>query len=128
MIKSANRLLAGPGAGQFVEALAGLTGPGVMKRFPPVQAQAARLDAHLAARSGEHARAAEAWERAESLARACGLAFETAVFALERGEHGADRDDAALAGAEKTFQRLGAAPWLARALDLRARMAARGTT
>jgi hypothetical protein len=48
---------------------------------------------------------------------ACGLAFETAVIALERGEHGADPEGAALTRARATFERLGAAPWLTRALQ-----------
>jgi hypothetical protein len=112
-----DRVLADPGREQLVVALEALRGPGAMKRFPPVLAQAERLDAHLAMRAGEPVRAAECWMRAESLAGACGLVFETAVIALERGEHGADPEGAALTRARATFERLGAAPWLTRALQ-----------
>ena len=57
-----------------------------MKRTPPVRGQAYRIEAHLAARAGERARAIECWTGAQELTSGCGMAFETAVLALERAE------------------------------------------
>ena len=119
-----DRLVEEPAVEPLATALAALRAPGVMKRTAPVVAQALRIEAHLAARSGEHARADECWARAQQLTSECGLAFETAVIELERAEYaaafagGAGLDQAGLSAAGATFERLGAAPWLARARHL----------
>ncbi len=103
-------------------ASAALRGPGEMKQTAPVRAQAERLDAHLAAHLGDETRALEYWATARRLARDCGLVFEAAVVALERAEYvarmAAPQDVEGLADARTTFERLGAAPWLARAEQL----------
>jgi hypothetical protein len=84
-----------------------------------VLAQAARLEAHLAARAGQDALAADHFGEAERLTAECGMRFESAAIALERAEHsashGAAPDAAPLAAALATFTQLGAAPWLTRA-------------
>jgi hypothetical protein len=93
-----------------------------MKQTPPVLMQARRLEAHLAIRAGAHARAMECFDEARRLASECGLAFESAVVALERGEHTAATDGpmdmVALVDARAIFEQLGAAQWLARAEQL----------
>jgi class 3 adenylate cyclase/predicted ATPase len=100
-------------------ALSALRGPGEMKRTAPVMAQAARLEAHIAARRKDHDKADDLWAFAQRLAGDCEMAFESAVITLERAEHAAATgsdvlDGAALANAIATFERLGAVPWLAR--------------
>jgi hypothetical protein len=98
--------------------LAALVEPGAMKRTPPVLAQTARLEAHLAARAGDERLANDRFEEAERLTGECEMKFEQAVVVLERAEYaitcGASVDSAALAQAGETFARLGAASWRAR--------------
>jgi hypothetical protein len=79
-----------------------------------VLAQRRRLEAHLAARSGESRRAAASFAEAEKLARGCGLAFDRAVIALEWAERAPSPGAEGLDAARETFGRLRAAPWLAR--------------
>jgi tetratricopeptide (TPR) repeat protein len=82
-----DRLVTEPSFAQPLEdALAAHRGPGEMKRTPPVRGRAYRIEANLAARAGEHARAIECWTGAQELTSGCGMAFETAVLALERAE------------------------------------------
>ena len=114
-----DRLVAGEATEPLQAALSALRGPGEMKQTPPVRAQAARLEAHIAARREDHEHADELWALAQRLAGDCEMAFETAVITLERAEHaaatGSDAlDRSGLANARATFERLGAAPWLAR--------------
>ncbi|MGO9973635.1 MAG: hypothetical protein ACLP01_12705 [Solirubrobacteraceae bacterium] len=119
-----DRLVADSASAPLAAALAALRGPGAMKRTPPVLAQALRIEAHLAVRAGERARAAECWAHAHRQTSECGLQFESAVIAVERSEHQAagaiEVDRATLAIARATFERLGATPWTARARELRA--------
>ena len=79
-------------------ALDAVRGPGRMKRVPPVQAQAERLQAHLLLRAGDALGASAGFERALGLARECGLRFDAAVIAVEHAEMVLFVDDAALAG------------------------------
>ena len=51
-------------------ALAALREPGAMRRTPPAPAQAARLEARLAARAGQDALAADRFQEAERGERA----------------------------------------------------------
>jgi class 3 adenylate cyclase/predicted ATPase len=113
-------LVARPQTEPLDSALRTLVGDAVMKRTDPVRAQAERLTAHLAARAGDDARARAGWERAHRLADGCGLAFDSAVIALELAEHGGGRVSDALSSARDTFRRLGARPWLVRADNVRA--------
>jgi tetratricopeptide (TPR) repeat protein len=114
-----DRLVTQPEIDSLDAALTALREPGAMKRTPPVRAQAARLEAHLAARTGQDALAADRFQEAERLTDECGMVFESAAIVLERAEHATSRGEppaaAALAGARATFAELGAAPWLARA-------------
>jgi class 3 adenylate cyclase/predicted ATPase len=110
-----DRLVAGWASEPLRAALVALRAGGRMRRTAPVLAQAERLDAHLAARAGDDQRASECWARAEELSTQCGLRFESAVIALERGEHDGAGRDPVLASAVATFERLGAEPWLTRA-------------
>jgi class 3 adenylate cyclase/predicted ATPase len=114
-----DRLLMQPAAGPLEAAVSALHEPGAMRRTPPVLAQVARLEAHLAARAEQDALAVERFREAERLTGECGMRFENAAIALERAEHatlrGRSADVAALAGARATFAELGAAPWLVRA-------------
>jgi predicted ATPase len=100
-------------------ALAALREAGAMKRTPPVLAQAARLDAHVAARAGEEASAVDRFREAARLAGECGMRFEHAVIVLECAEHAASGgepvDGVALGRAREAFAQLAAVPWRERA-------------
>ncbi|MGO9906484.1 MAG: hypothetical protein ACLP4R_16605 [Solirubrobacteraceae bacterium] len=114
-----DRLVVQPTVEPLEAALAALREPGAMRRTPPVQAQAARLEAHLAARAGQDAIAVDRFQEADRLTSECGMRFENAAIALERAEHATSRGEPADAGAvartRATFAELGATPWLARA-------------
>jgi tetratricopeptide (TPR) repeat protein len=116
-----DRLVVAGADPQLEAALGALRDHGAMKRFAPIQAQAARLEAHLAARAGDGMRATACWTQAEALAGQCGLAFERAVIVLERVEHHTDQGSALLSGARDTLERLAAAPWVIRADRAQAR-------
>jgi class 3 adenylate cyclase/tetratricopeptide (TPR) repeat protein len=109
-------LLAGAVTDALLNARTGLAQEAMMRHTPPVQAQAARLDAHLAVGRGKLADAIDHWARAERLADECGLIFERAVIVLERNEAetrlGGETD---IDGARAVFERLGAEPWARRA-------------
>jgi class 3 adenylate cyclase/tetratricopeptide (TPR) repeat protein len=117
-----DRLVAEPGAQPLEAALAALRRPGAMKQTPPVLTQARRLEAHVAVRAGAHVRARECFDEAQRLASECGLAFESAVVALERGEHTAATEGpmemVTRVDARAIFEQLGAAQWLVRAEQL----------
>ena len=84
---------------------------------PVVRVQIARVDALLAARAGQPARAAAGWSEAIEIAAEARLAFDEAVLRLELFEHlpEAAGARAGLNAATETFDRLGARPWLDRA-------------
>jgi predicted ATPase len=65
-------------------ALAALRAPGAMRATPPVRAQAQRLAAHLAARTGDAPGAQHAFAEAQRLAESCGLRCDAATIASER--------------------------------------------
>lgn len=113
-----DRLVVQPEIDPLEAALAALREPGAMRRTPPVLAQAARLEAHLAARAGQDALAADRFQEAERLTDECGMRFENAAIVLECAEHATSRGEPpnadALARTRATFAELGAAPWLAR--------------
>jgi class 3 adenylate cyclase/tetratricopeptide (TPR) repeat protein len=114
-----DRLVVQPEIEPLEAALAALREPGAMRRTPPVLAQAARLEAHLAARAGQDALAIDRFREAERLTDECGIRFENAAIALERAEHATSRGESpdadALARTRATFAELGAARWQARA-------------
>jgi len=87
------------------------------KTSPIVTAQLARLQAVLAARSGQGAQAESQWAAAIETATRAGMVFDAAALSLERFEHLPD-GSGALAGLQRaieTFTGLRAAPWLERA-------------
>lgn len=89
----------------------------VPKTSPMVVAQAARLDALLAASSGQTGRAGSHWSAAIEVVSKAGMVFDAAALKLELFEHVPDYPGA-LAGlhtAIDTFTDLRATPWLARA-------------
>jgi len=114
-----DRLIMHPAVEPLQEALSAMREGDAIKRNRPVLAQAARLEAHLAARSGHEPLATACWDDAEQLTSECGMRFENAAIALERAEHavgcGEPIDSVAVARARATFEQLGAAPWLERA-------------
>lgn len=92
--------------------------PGI--RPPSLRAQAARFQALLRAARGEHATAEQGFKTAEAIFREHGLVFRLAVTQLEHGDwlvaQGRSGDaDGLLREARETFERLQAAPYLARA-------------
>ena len=92
--------------------------PGV--RPPSLRAQAARFQALLRAARGEHATAEQGFKTAEAIFREHGLVFPLAVTQLEHGEwlvaqSRPEDAEALLREARETFERLEAAPYLARA-------------
>ncbi len=102
-------LVVGDDDGPLVAALEALNGPAAPKTSPYVAAQARRLAAHLAARAGERAAAAEHWRAAWQLMNEAGVVFDAAVLALELAQVGFDGDpdaDALRAGAIATLERL----------------------
>jgi tetratricopeptide (TPR) repeat protein len=91
--------------------------PGV--RPPSLRAQAARFQARLRAARGEHATAEQGFKTAEAIFREHGFVFPLAVTQLEHGEwlvaQGRPEDaEALLREARETFERLQAAPYVAR--------------
>ena len=99
----------------LASALDALTTNDPMKQTAPVQAQAQRLAAHLAAARGDRDAAVSALARAAWLAARCELGFELAVIELERCELAAGEGVLSPSGVRGTFTRLGAGPWRARA-------------
>ncbi len=92
--------------------------PGV--RPPSLRAQAARFQALLRAARGEHATAEQGFKTAEAIFREHNLVFPLAITQLDHGEwlvaQGRPEDaEALLREARETFERLEAAPYLARA-------------
>jgi class 3 adenylate cyclase len=101
------------------DAVAALRREVVPKTSPMVTAQLARLEALVAARSGDAAAAASKWSMAIEMVANAGIVFDAAVLALERFEHARDHAGAraGLHEALDTFTRLRAAPWLERGLS-----------
>jgi class 3 adenylate cyclase/tetratricopeptide (TPR) repeat protein len=91
----------------------------VPKTSPMVVAQAARLDALLATRSGDAARAGSRWSSAIDVVSEAGMVFDQAVLALELFENVPQYEGAleGLNAAMGTFTELRCAPWLARSHD-----------
>jgi len=105
-------------------ALDALARPVAPKTSPYVTAQARRLAAHLANRSGERDAAAEHWRAARQIMSEAGVLFDAAVLALELAEAGSDSEgDGLRADAIATLERLRATPWIERARRLAARSA-----
>ncbi|HEY2004957.1 MAG TPA: AAA family ATPase, partial [Solirubrobacteraceae bacterium] len=99
------------------DAAAALGRENVPKTSPMVVAQAARLDALLAARSGQAERAGSHWSAAIEVVSKAGMIFDAAALKLELFEH-LPEYHGALAGlhtAIDTFTELRATPWLTRA-------------
>jgi tetratricopeptide (TPR) repeat protein len=101
------------------EAATALRRDGVPRTSPMVVAQSARLDALLAFGAGNRRDAASSWSAAIEVAGQAGMIFDAAALKLELFEHLRDHAGAVegLQSATATFTRLGAAPWLTRALD-----------
>ena len=88
------------------------------KTSPYVNAQAQRLVAHIAARSGDWHGAAEAWHSARGIMLDARVPFDAAVLALELSQEAPNGNagrDASRTEAIATFERLRARPWLDRA-------------
>jgi class 3 adenylate cyclase/tetratricopeptide (TPR) repeat protein len=106
-----------PGDEPLHEAAAALRRDVVPETSPMVAAQAARLQALLAYRSGHLSDAGSHWTLAIEAVSRAGMVFDTAVLRLELFEH-VPAYDGALAGlhaALDTFTGLRAAPWVERA-------------
>ncbi|MGH2883572.1 MAG: hypothetical protein ACRDPA_12885, partial [Solirubrobacteraceae bacterium] len=104
--------------GSLTVALEALEGSVAPNTSPYVTGQARRLAAHLAARAGDGAAAAEHWRAARRLMSEAGVVFDVAVLALELAEAACDvnvDDDSLRADAIATFERLRARPWIERA-------------
>jgi tetratricopeptide (TPR) repeat protein len=101
----------------LLDAAAALRRDVVPTTSPIVTAQAARVDAHLAARAGQRARAASRWSAAIKIARSAGMNFDAATLGLERFEHAPEARGALaeLRLAHQTLTGLRATPWLERA-------------
>jgi ATP/maltotriose-dependent transcriptional regulator MalT len=89
---------------------------------PLLKANTARLRARLDAARGSHDEVDERFRSAAALYQEFGIVFHQAVAQVEHAEWliGQDRGDEAdmlLAEARETFERLGAKPWLDRALE-----------
>jgi class 3 adenylate cyclase/tetratricopeptide (TPR) repeat protein len=99
------------------EAAAALSREVVPKTSPMVVAQIARLEALLAARSGDAGRAASRWSAAIETVSRAGMIFDAAVLRVELFEHlpGYDGANAGLHGAADMFTEIRATPWLKRA-------------
>jgi class 3 adenylate cyclase/predicted ATPase len=89
----------------------------VPKTSPIVTAQAARLQALLAARSGRIGRAQSFWQTAIEISDQAQIAFDAAALRLELFEHipGDGRTGTGLQATLDTFERLRAVPWAQRA-------------
>jgi class 3 adenylate cyclase/predicted ATPase len=89
----------------------------VPKTSPLAAAQAARLDALLAARAGDNERAGSEWSAAIDTANRAGMVFDAAALKLELFEHVPEYAGApaGLHTAIDTFKELRATPWLERA-------------
>jgi class 3 adenylate cyclase/tetratricopeptide (TPR) repeat protein len=89
------------------------------QRSPLVDAQLARYDAHVAARRSDVEAADGRFRNSTELLREVGARFLLAIVLLEHAELLAGEDsaeaEALLTDAREIFERLGAAPWLARA-------------
>jgi class 3 adenylate cyclase/tetratricopeptide (TPR) repeat protein len=106
-----------PGDESLRETEAALRREVVPKTSPMVAAQLARLEALLAARSGDAALAASEWSTAIETVSKSGMVFDAAMLRLELFEH-LPEHHGALAGLHRavdTFTGLRAAPWLERA-------------
>ena len=104
--------------GSLTVALDALEGSVAPNTSPYVTGQARRLAAHLAARAGDAAAAAEHWRAARRIMSEAGVVFDAAVLALELAELACDvniDDDSLRADAIATFERLRARPWIERA-------------
>ena len=93
-----------------------------------MDAQAARLRAHLAAARGRHDRAEAGFKAAAGLLRELGMPFWLGVVLLEHAEWLAAQDrpgdaDPLLEEAGAIFARLGARPWSERVARLAGRPA-----
>jgi ATP/maltotriose-dependent transcriptional regulator MalT len=98
------------------------------ERRPYIDAQAARLRAHLAAARGRHDRAEAGFKAAAGLLRELGMPFWLGVVLLEHAEWLAAQDrpgdaDPLLEEAGAIFERLGARPWGERVARLAGRPA-----
>jgi hypothetical protein len=99
------------------QAAAALARDGVPLTSPTVAAQAARLRAVLASRSGRAERAASHWLTAVEIASEAGMIFDAAALRLELFEQlpGHRGAAAGLRSALDAFTALRAAPWIERA-------------
>jgi tetratricopeptide (TPR) repeat protein len=106
-----------PGEAPLRETAQALAADVVPKTSPYVKAQSARVDALLASRCGDTARAAEQWSEAIGVVGQAGMAFHGAALRLELSEHVPERAGTAedLRAAVDTFTGLRATPWLERA-------------